>query len=93
MAKNLQRGERGRGDAVLDLGQHPDREARGGGKVGDRHPLLATKGADRAADRHFQIAFGQFPHTVWVLIKGRFRTGQGCVVEIFHGAFLRCFHD
>ena len=45
-------------------------------KIGHRHALGAAERADRAADRHFQIALGQFAHPVRVLVERRFGARQ-----------------
>jgi hypothetical protein len=55
-ASDLQRRQRRRGDAVLDLRQHPDRKARLFGQFLDRDPLVLPQGAHLPADRGLEVA-------------------------------------
>lgn len=51
VGQSLQGGQRRRGDAIFDPGQHADRQAGGSGQIGHRLALLAAQGADFAASR------------------------------------------
>ena len=71
MGEGLQGGKRGRGVAVLDLGEHADGEAGAGREIGDGQAALVAEGADLASDRDFEDVFPFFPEAVGILVQRR----------------------
>ena len=85
VGQHLQRGQAGRGVAVFNLGQHPDRQTGHRRQIRHRHALLAAKVPHLAANRGLQIALGDLAHAVRVLVKRRFCARQGGrIVQVVH---------